>query len=337
MTLQSTTAGPDRPGERLLCLSDVHVAYPGSVQAVRGVSVELAAADTVAVIGESGSGKSSVVGAVFGTLPPQTQVGGSVRYRDTELLTLTTRRRRAINGRKISLIPQSIKQSLDPMFRVGSQLGEVLVAHGISPNRKSAARLSEDLLATVGIPDPRRTARAYPHELSGGMAQRVLIAMATAGSPEVLIADEPTTALDTTVQAQIIELIGRVREAHGTALVVITHNIMVARALAEQVLVMYAGRVVERGRSEDLLERPQHPYTVALLGAITRLDDPDRRPVVISGAPPDPRSVGVGCPFAPRCPRRTERCLTERPELSESGAGTAVACHHPHAGPGSDG
>jgi oligopeptide/dipeptide ABC transporter ATP-binding protein len=295
---------------------------------VRGVSFEVRAGEAVALVGESGSGKSLTALSVMGLLPTAAQVsGGSLRLAGADLGALTEVERRRLRGAEIAMIYQDPMTSLNPLMRVGAQVVEGLEAHGMR-GAEARARAIETL-GEVGLPRPERTARAYPHELSGGQRQRVMIAMAVAMKPKVLIADEPTTALDVTIQQQVLALVDELRRATGMALVWITHDLGVVARVAERVLVMYAGRVVESGATRDLYRAPQHPYTAGLLGSIPPMRGSDRPPLPqIGGAPPDLTVRPVGCSFNPRCPQRIGRCVEHEPALEPRGENLA-ACWVP--------
>jgi len=295
----------------------------GTLRAVDGVSFTLSSGRVLCIVGESGSGKSVTMLAVLGLLPSAT-VDGSARYRGTELVGLEPAKLRAIRGRNVSMVFQDPMTSLNPVLPIGKQLALAIQAHQPSLSRSKVAALSADLLGQVAIAQPRRRLDSYPHELSGGMRQRVMIAMAIANDPEVLIADEPTTALDVTVQAQIMELLEQLQREHELAMVLITHDLGVVAGAADRVAVMYAGRIVEFGRADALFAEPNHPYTQGLLACLPRLDNPGLvRP--IAGLPPTPRTRPSGCPFHPRCPRAEAACAEEEPALVPHGR-TTLAC-----------
>ena len=258
----------------LLEVEDLTVDFPtvdGTVHAVRGVSFTLRPGEVLAVVGESGSGKSVTALAVMGLLPKTARVTGSIRYRGVELVGMPDRQKAKLRGQELAMVFQDPMTCLDPVYRVGAQLAEAIRVHHDLP-RAAANRRAVELLALVGIPNAAGRARNYPHELSGGMRQRVVIAMAIANDPEVIIADEPTTALDVTVQAQILETIEKAQEATGAAMVLITHDLGVVAGVADRVMVMYAGKVVETGTVDELFYRPRMPYTVGLLGALPTVD-----------------------------------------------------------------
>jgi oligopeptide/dipeptide ABC transporter ATP-binding protein len=303
-----------------------------AVPVVRGVSFDLAAGEAVALVGESGSGKSMTALSVMGLLPPGVRLsGGSVVVGGRDLAALDERERRAVRGAEVAMIYQDPMTSLNPLMRVGAQVVEGLVAHGV--RGEQARRRAVEALGEVGLPRPERTGRAYPHELSGGQRQRVMIAMALALRPRVLIADEPTTALDVTIQQQVLALADDLRRSTGMALLWITHDLGVVARLAERVLVMYAGRVVETGPTGRLYETPHHPYTAGLLGSIPPMLG-DERPDLpqIGGTPPELSALPTGCSFHPRCPQREDRCSIEDPRLEgrgPAGSGAAAACWVP--------
>ncbi|RII17797.1 Oligopeptide transport ATP-binding protein OppD [Streptomyces sp. YIM 130001] len=312
-----------------------------AVHAVRGVDLTLRRGETVAVVGESGSGKSTTALALMQMLPGSGRiVSGSVRLDGRDLTTLGEEELRAVRGARIGMIFQDPMTSLNPVLAIGRQLDEVLRAHArergdVRRDRRTRRRRAEELLDLVGIPDPARRIDDYPHQFSGGQRQRILIAMALANEPDVLVADEPTTALDATVQEQILQLLAELNEKTGTALVLITHNLGVVARSCERVLVMYGGTVVEDGATADVLGRPGHPYTAGLLAAVPRLSSPSgTRLAGIPGSPPDLSLPVVGCAFAPRCALADAQCGERAPDLAaDSVSGGRVACHHGDAVP----
>ena len=311
----------------ILSLRDLRVSFPtpaGPARAVRGIDLDVRAGEAVAVVGESGSGKSVTMLATLGLLP-KAEVTGSARYGDTELVGADVSTLRSVRGRRISMVFQDPMTSLNPVLTIGKQLTLVMKAHQQRLGRKEARAKAIELLDQVAIPQADRRIDAYPHELSGGMRQRVMIAMAIANEPEVLIADEPTTALDVTVQAQIMELLTRLREEHHLALVLITHDLGVVAGSADRVAVMYAGRIVERAPVLDVFDEPQHPYTRALLECLPRLDRRHEVVSAIPGTPPNPADLPPGCPFAPRCPQAIDGCTADEPALVHFRHGD-VAC-----------
>lgn len=325
----------------LLTVEDLRVEFTtrrGTVRAVRGLSYELAAGETLGIVGESGSGKSVAALAVLGLLPPRTAriTSGSVRFRGQELVGLPEKRLRALRGTGMALIFQDPLSSLNPVLTIGRQITEQLQAHG-KASGKAAARRAVELLDRVGIPDPDRRVKQYPHELSGGMRQRAMIAMALSCEPTLLIADEPTTALDVTIQAQILELLAELRASLGMAVLLITHDLGVVAGFADRVAVMYAGRVVEHGATAGLLAQPAHPYTAGLLASIPRLDRPRQAALTpIAGAPPDLGAELVGCPFRPRCPRALDTCTTIDPPLERVRGERLAACWAPVGAPATE-
>ncbi|QDU66651.1 ABC transporter ATP-binding protein [Engelhardtia mirabilis] len=302
---------------------DSHI---GAVRAVRDVSFTLEPGETLGIVGESGSGKSVTSLAIMGLLPmpPAVVESGEVLFDGRDLLTLPQRQMRKIRGGALSMIFQDPMTSLNPLLTVGKQLGEVLAIHEGLRGRKARARCAA-ALDNVGIPNPEQRLAAYPHELSGGMRQRVMIAMGLLCNPKVLIADEPTTALDVTIQAQILELMQRLQAEHGTAIVLITHDLGVVAGMVDRVQVMYAGRVVEKAPADPLFAQPMHPYTRGLLASIPTLEgSPGKRLFSIDGQPPDLADLPPGCSFAPRCTLANERCRESEPPLELAGEGQGV-------------
>jgi peptide/nickel transport system ATP-binding protein len=296
----------------------------GPLRAVDGISFSVEAGKTLAVVGESGCGKSVTALAIMGLLPPAARVSGSIRLRGREMSTLTPEEWRGRRGRELAMVFQEPMTSLNPAFTAGEQVAEVLRLHeGMGDAAAFAAAIA--LLDRVRIPEAARRARQYPHQLSGGMRQRVMIAMALACKPKLLIADEPTTALDVTVQAQILALLDELKRETGTAIVLITHDLGVVADHADEVVVMYAGRVAERARAATLFARPEHPYTVGLLGAAPRIEGGAGRLASIEGTVPDLLHPPEGCRFAPRCPFRGEDCARQ-PPLATVAPGHASAC-----------
>ena len=299
----------------------------GEVRAVDGVDLSLERGRTLGIVGESGCGKSVTALSIMGLVPqpPGRIAGGEVLFEGEDLLKAPARRMRDLRGDKLSMIFQEPMTSLNPAFPVGDQVAEALMRHrNMSP--KEAADQTVEMLGKVRIPSPERRARDYPHQLSGGMRQRVMIAMALACDPRLLIADEPTTALDVTIQAQILELMRLLREELGTAIVLITHDLGVIAELADDVIVMYAGKVVERCAAERLFAEPQHPYTIGLLGSIPRLHLEQARLSAIEGVVPDPVAFPPGCRFHPRCPFAVDKCRTELPPLIRVSENHEAAC-----------
>jgi peptide/nickel transport system ATP-binding protein len=302
----------------------------GPVQAVDRVSFELAPREVLGIVGESGCGKSVTCMSLVRLLPETARVTGSVLFGGADLLTLGPRRLRRVRGREISYIFQEPMTSLNPVFTVGDQIGEVVRRH-LGLTRRDARRRAVELLRLVHIPAAERRVDDYPHQLSGGMRQRVMIAMALACDPKVLIADEPTTALDVTIQAGILDLMREVRERLGTAIVLVTHNLGVVADVADRVIVMYAGRKVEEAAADELFAAPQHPYTVGLLGAIPRPGERRERLEEIPGRIPAITGPHERCMFADRCRYADETSRAQVPELRPVRQGHLVACFHPEA------
>ncbi|HEY4134119.1 MAG TPA: ABC transporter ATP-binding protein [Alphaproteobacteria bacterium] len=307
-------------------------AASGYVTVVDGVSLELAEGETLAIVGESGSGKSVTAMSILRVLPepPARIAGGEVVFDGRDLLTLDEDAMRAVRGHEISMIFQEPMTSLNPVMTIGAQIVEALCEHR-DISQASARDEAVALLERVRIPDARRRIDEYPHRLSGGMRQRVMIAMALACRPKILIADEPTTALDVTVQAQILTLLARLQAEFGMGILLITHNLGVVARVAQRVLVMYAGRVVEEAPVGQLFKDPLHPYTEGLLGATPRMhanaeEGARQRLVDIPGVVPLPDQLPPGCAFAPRCPKAFDRCRVERPELLPTRDGRKTAC-----------
>ncbi|GAA5047171.1 ABC transporter ATP-binding protein [Nocardia callitridis] len=313
----------------LLEITDLRVSFPseeGRVEAVRGVNYHVADGEVLAVVGESGSGKSVSALAVMGLLPEQARVNGSIRLRGRELLGLGDRELSKLRGSSVSMVFQDPLSALTPVYRVGDQIAEALLAHGKMGKSEAAARAVE-LLDLVGIPEPAVRAKAFPHEFSGGMRQRVVIAMAIANDPALIICDEPTTALDVTVQKQILNLLRKARDITGAGVIMITHDMGIAATLADRIAVMYAGKIVETARATELFTTPRMPYTVGLLGSIPRMDGPARAPLIpIVGAPPAMHALPPGCSFAPRCPIAIEECQVAEPPLEPTGPKHSAAC-----------
>lgn len=294
---------------------------PRAARVVRGVSWAVPAGRTLGVVGESGSGKSMTVLAAAGLIPPSATVTGRALLGGTDLLSLSRRGLERVRGRRLGFVFQDPMTSLNPLLTVERQITEGIEEH-LGLTRRAAHGRARELLEMVGIPDPARRLDAYPHQMSGGMRQRVMIAIALACEPEVLVADEPTTALDVTTQAQILEVVRELQERIGMAVVWISHDLGVVGGLADEVAVMYGGQVVEQGPMERLHRSPAHPYTRGLLGARPVLGAVRKELVAIPGTPPDPRAVPPGCVFHDRCPRRDDpRCATEVPPLAEVGPG----------------
>ncbi len=324
------TTDPDAP---LLEVTDLRVEFRmrhGTVVANDSVSYALEAGETLAILGESGSGKSVSAQAIMGIIdsPPGFIAGGSVRYRGVELLTMPEKQRRTIRANHIAMIFQDALTALNPVFSVGFQIAEMYRVHqGVS--KKEATEKAIELLDRVKIPAARERIDHYPHEFSGGMRQRVMIAMALALNPAVLIADEPTTALDVTVQAQVMQLLKELQQDTGMGLILITHDLGVVAEVADRVSVMYAGRIVETGSIQDIYERPRHPYTLGLMESLPSMDSRGTRLEPIPGSPPDLQNRPTGCAFHPRCRMARPRCATDDPPLlTIEGAGRSSACHY---------
>jgi oligopeptide/dipeptide ABC transporter ATP-binding protein len=306
----------------------------GVVHAVRGVDLALAAGEVLGIVGESGSGKSVTALATMGLLPKSADVRGSIRFQGRELLGLKEKQLNEVRGTGIAMIFQDPMTSLNPVYTIGWQITEAILAHQDLSKEEANARAIE-LLQKVGIPNPAERVNNYPHEFSGGMRQRVVIAIGMANDPEVILADEPTTALDVTVQAQVLDSLRTAMTETGAALLLITHDLGVIAGLADRVLVMYAGRAVEVGTAEDVFYRPSMPYTLGLLGSLPRLDsDGSERLRQIPGAPPSMLGDRTGCPFAPRCPLATDLCRETEPDLTVVPSVTSAegehraACHY---------
>ena len=314
---------------RVLEVETLRVTFPGAggrVAAVDGVSFGLGRGETLALVGESGCGKSLTSLSLLRLVPAPGRIepGSAIRLGDTDVLALEGEALREIRGRRIGMIFQDPMTSLDPVFRVGDQIAEGIRAH-FPVSKREARDRAVTLLRDVGIPDPAARADAYPHQLSGGMRQRVMIAIALAAEPEILIADEPTTALDVTVQAQILEVLDRLRAERGMAVLLITHDLGIVAGRADRVAVMYAGQIVEEATTAVLFARPAHPYTQGLFASIPRLEGPVERLHPIPGTVPSPAAWPSGCRFRPRCPHAFEPCVRE-PVLRDVGAEQRMRC-----------
>ncbi len=322
---------PTTTGEHLLEVEDLYVEFhtgEGVAKAINGVNFSLDAGETLAILGESGSGKSVTAQAIMGILdmPPARIPGGRILYKGQDLLTMDEEQRRAGRGPEISMIFQDALSSLNPVFPVGWQIGEMFRKHR-GMNRSDAYDQAVRLMERVNIPAAKQRVKAYPHQFSGGMRQRIMIAMAIALDPKVLIADEPTTALDVTVQAQIMELLQDLQDEHQMGLILITHDLGVVADVADRIAVMYAGRIVERADVGDIYARPAHPYTKGLLESIPRLDQKGQELSAIGGLPPNLTRSPPGCAFNPRCVLAQDICRVERPELLDVGPNRQSACH----------
>ncbi len=332
MTTSSSAAAPGNTGP-LLQVENLSVTFPGDggpVRAVRSLSYSIAPGEVLGLVGESGSGKTVSSLAVMDLLPRRARISGSVRFEGQELIGRTDRELSALRGRRISMIFQDPLSAFTPVYTIGEQIAEAILVHN-QIGREAALRRAVELLDSVGIPNPGRRAASFPHEFSGGMRQRAMIAMAIANDPALIIADEPTTALDVTIQAQVLDVLRSVRERTGAAILLITHDLGVVAGVADRVAVMYAGKLVETGSVEDTFYRTRMPYTLGLLGSIPRPDRGAHQPLTpIEGNPPSLIDLPPGCPFSPRCPIRIERCQRDEPELlALEGADAAhrAACH----------
>jgi oligopeptide transport system ATP-binding protein len=321
----------DQPLLRLEKLSTWFRTDRGPVKAVDGVDLQVMPGESVGVVGESGSGKSVTMLSTMRLVPtPPAEHHGRVLWKGEDVFGWNARRVRKFRGRECAMIFQDPMTSLNPYLKIGLQLTEAIELH-LGLDHHAARGRAAEMLGRVGISMPGERLDDYPHQFSGGMRQRVMIAMALSCDPQLLIADEPTTALDVTIQAQILELIDEQRKAAGTGLVLITHSLGVVAGMCDRTVVMYAGRVVEEGRTEDVFASPRMPYTVGLLKSVPRLDVAEARLVPVPGTPPDPQRLPSGCPFRVRCPWAEERCEVDRPELREvqapGGAPHRIACH----------
>jgi peptide/nickel transport system ATP-binding protein len=314
----------------VLSVRDLTISFPHPsgrrVTVVQSVAFDVMPGEIVGLVGESGSGKSITARAVLRLLPANARISGSVRLSGEDVGAMSEKRLRALRGSSVSMIFQDPMTSFDPVHRIGEQIAEAITVHH-RVHRRGLSEKVGALLGRVGIAASR--ARAYPHEMSGGMRQRAMTAMAVANSPALMIADEPTTALDVTVQDQVMQLMRDLNESSGTAILLITHNIAVVASLCRRLVVLYAGRVVEDGPTGALLENPRHPYTWSLLRSVPRLDRPAGRLVAIPGQPPDPAEPPTGCMFQPRCPRAIARCAEQEPPLAIMASGHHVRCWRP--------
>ena len=317
----------------LLEVSDLRVTFhtrAANVYAVQGISFSVEPGQTLALIGESGSGKTVSAQAVMGILPRTAKVSGSIRFKGDELVGRSEHELRDYRGRNVAMVFQNPERSLNPTMRIGTQIAEAILSH-LKVNRKEAHERSVELLRMVRLPAPERRFYEYPHQLSGGMRQRVVIAIALACGPAVLIADEATTALDVTTQAQIMDLLMDLQQQTGTALLMISHDLGLAASYAEEVIVMYAGRVVEHAPTKELFASVRMPYTQALLDAIPRIEtEPHVLLPVVGGRPPDMSVIPTGCPFAPRCPAVQADCREQAPPLLQHEPDRWWACWHPY-------
>jgi oligopeptide transport system ATP-binding protein len=315
---------PDEPAALVVQhLSTVYGTSYGRIVAVRDVSFEIEAGEAVGIVGESGSGKTAIALALLGLLPRNGRiVDGEISLGGVSLVNASRKLLRDVRGRRIAMVFQDSMTSLDPLMPIGKQISEGMVTH-LRMRAADARKRAVELLEEVGVPDPVTRLGQYPHQLSGGLRQRVAIAVAIAANPDVLVADEPTTALDVTIQAQILDLLERERKRRGMAMILITHDLGVVASVTDRVIVMYAGRVVESGTTRDIFSDPRHPYTLGLMNSMPRLDSPlEVRPATIPGSPPTGYQEVTGCPFSPRCTWVRAACRTEYPPL-ERVAGAA--------------
>jgi oligopeptide/dipeptide ABC transporter ATP-binding protein len=314
---------PIRAGEPLLSVRDLRVQFKtddGILKAVDGVSYDVYPNEVVGIVGESGSGKSVSSLAIMGLLPKSAKVTGEIVFRGQDLLRMEETDRRKLRGGRLAMVFQDALAALNPVFTVGDQIGEAISAHQPPMSKQAKRKLSIDLLGLVGIPNPSSRVDNYPHEFSGGMRQRAMIAMSIANEPDVLIADEPTTALDVTIQAQVLEVLERIQERTNSAIVLITHDLGVVAGVADRVMVMYAGRPVETSVVDEIFYHPRHPYTIGLMASLPRLDAAgakSERLYRIKGQPPSLIFLPSGCPFHPRCEfaKAEDGCETVRPDL----------------------
>ena len=324
---------PVPEGSHLLEVDDLKMYFhtqDGVVKAVDGVSYTLDRGETLGVVGESGSGKSVTSLTIMGLIdmPPGRIEGGDVRYRGQSLLKMSEAQMQQIRGNDIAMIFQDPMTSLNPVYTIGRQLGEGLRLHRGYTKEQATARAIE-LLDLVGIPNPEQRVKDYPHQFSGGMRQRVMIAMALACDPDILIADEPTTALDVTIQAQIVELMKEMQQKNGNAIIMITHDLGVVADVADKIMVMYAGSPVEMGTADEIFYQPHHPYTWGLMRSIPKPEGDEKHPLTpIEGNPPSLMSLPTGCSFAPRCPYATDKCRASKPERVEVAPGHFARCHY---------
>jgi oligopeptide transport system ATP-binding protein len=309
---------------------NVHFQTPeGELQAVRDVSFSLRPGETLGVVGESGSGKSQTMLAMMGLLANNARAVGQVLFRGENILNVPTGQLNRVRGPKLAMIFQDPMTSLNPFLTVERQMTEVLQTHQ-NASRGQARTAAIKMLENLRIADPLRCLQSHPHQFSGGMRQRIMIAMALLSQPEVLIADEPTTALDVTVQAQIVALLRQLQQDHGTSIIMVTHDLGLVAGLSDQVMVMYGGRVMEHAQADDIFYQTRHPYTRALLESVPRIEQADDALMAIPGMPPSLRNMPAGCPFAPRCARADSDCLSPPPLslVNDCSADHRVACHH---------
>ena len=318
----------ENKNEKLLQIEDLHIHYMSEgrkVQAVNGVSFEINAGETIGLVGETGAGKTTMALAIMKLIqkPAGRYAGGKIVFNGEDLITASENRMHAIRGNQISLIFQDPMTSLNPVYTVGDQIAEVVALHQKVTAKQAMDRAGE-VLELVGIPKER--ADEYPHQFSGGMKQRVCIAMALAANPQLLIADEPTTALDVTIQAQVLDLMGKLKRELNTAMILITHDLGIVSEVCDKVAIMYAGRIIEFGTLEDIYRNPTHPYTLGLFNSIPKLTEKIHRLTPIKGLMPDPTNLPEGCAFAPRCDHACEACMHKRPDTEMINDTHAVAC-----------
>ena len=314
--------------EKLLQIEDLHIHYMSEgrkVCAVNGVSFEIGAGETIGLVGETGAGKTTMALAIMKLIqkPAGRYAGGRILFGGEDLITASENRMHSIRGNQIAMIFQDPMTSLNPVYTVGDQIAEVVALHQKVSAQQAAERAAE-VLELVGIPKER--ADEYPHQFSGGMKQRVCIAMALAANPQLLIADEPTNALDVTIQAQVLDLMGKLKRELNTAMILITHDLGIVSEVCDKVAIMYAGRIIEFGTLEDIYRHPTHPYTLGLFGSIPKLDQKIRRLTPIKGLMPDPTNLPEGCAFAPRCNHACEACRSQLPPTEQINGSHAVAC-----------
>lgn len=320
-------------GEKLLTVKNLKTHFymaSGVVKAVDGVSFSIDKGEIMGIVGESGCGKSVSASSIIRLLPPKIGriVDGEITFEGRDVLAMDQKELLAFRGRDVSMIFQNPMTSLDPVFKIGHQMVEMIRAHHNEISKEEALKISIDALRLVGIPNPESRIHAYPYELSGGMCQRVIIAMSICCQPKMLIADEPTTALDVTVQSQVLKLIKKMQKEKGVAVLMITHNLGIVWEMCDTVMVMYAGKTVEYTTTKELYSNPLHPYTWGLLGSMPKLSDTrQERLTTIQGMPPDLRLTGTCCNFYNRCPYATPLCSQKVPELKDLGGGHLVACH----------
>lgn len=320
-------------GEKLLTVKNLKTHFymaSGVVKAVDGVSFSIDKGEIMGIVGESGCGKSVSASSIIRLLPPKIGriVDGEITFEGRDVLAMDQKELLAFRGRDVSMIFQNPMTSLDPVFKIGHQMVEMIRAHHSEISKEEALKISIDALRLVGIPNPESRIHAYPYELSGGMCQRVIIAMSICCQPKMLIADEPTTALDVTVQSQVLKLIKKMQKEKGVAVLMITHNLGIVWEMCDTVMVMYAGKTVEYTTTKELYSNPLHPYTWGLLGSMPKLSDTrQERLTTIQGMPPDLRLTGTCCNFYNRCPYATPLCSQKVPELKDLGGGHLVACH----------